>query len=703
MPPVQAARIGTIPDNKMQKRIEKYRESLTLNKALKVPLRKVLKGNGHLVKIERVVSTMNKLVIHTTQFVRAYLLNLYDVKQPFPTMDRTFFLTAMKLFVKQGGSGRTPGAETLAFRNTLQTFYDTHYADINLFDGQNIEATHMSKIMDYQADKLVTNMETNIKVNMSKYVNRYVNVCHNKQSRIEEIKASERNSAEQKSAISELCSELRRIKNKIFDLEDEDVDAFVEATRRLLGAGDRTIEKNNFHYDVQCSPQPYLRPMLHMARIIQEKDAKTFQFFPVRSSIIPAHCRIDTATLIYCLEEKDHMKLTRKGQLVKVRSAIWTKYFRVNERKYQLKGYRFNNQIETDGVSCTLLYLRQDRYKKDKSNRQLGRVKKPKGYTDEVYIDNEVAIAKCQGKKLVGGDPGKNDLVYCTDGERTFRYSSQQRRVESRSTKYRRIREEKARKTMIVDPQNQKIGSAQYLEKRLSNKCSKDCTLAGYLSYLKTKNELCVLLRGYYGETLFRKLRLNAYVNTRRSEDQMVERFKQAYGGPDEAVLCIGDWSQRQQMKFREPTIGKQLRTIFRRHGYFVPLVDEWGTSSRCCVCHAKAETYLIVNDPRPWKEGQTRRLHTLLRCTSAQCKSVRQRDNAGSTNIQGISSDAVLGLSRKPAFCRPVRCSTNQRSSVDSATTAAEQTTVTQTTAESMNPHNDTAPSGNMLQQHPS
>ena len=47
MPPDQAAGICTIPDNKIQKRTEKYREreSLTLNKALKVPLRKVLKDD----------------------------------------------------------------------------------------------------------------------------------------------------------------------------------------------------------------------------------------------------------------------------------------------------------------------------------------------------------------------------------------------------------------------------------------------------------------------------------------------------------------------------------------------------------------------------------------------------------------------------------------------------------------------------------
>jgi hypothetical protein len=39
-------------------------------------------------------------------------------------------------------------------------------------------------------------------------------------------------------------------------------------------------------------------------------------------------------------------------------------------------------------------------------------------------------------------------------------------------------------------------------------------------------------------------------------------------------------------MKFKEPTIGIGMRTLFRKRGYQVYLVDEFRTSRRCSNCN---------------------------------------------------------------------------------------------------------------------
>jgi hypothetical protein len=51
-------------------------------------------------------------------------------------------------------------------------------------------------------------------------------------------------------------------------------------------------------------------------------------------------------------------------------------------------------------------------------------------------------------------------------------------------------------------------------------------------------------------------------------------------------VICIGDWEQKKQMKFKEPTIGKGMRTLFRKNNYKVFLVDEFRTSCKCSNCN---------------------------------------------------------------------------------------------------------------------
>jgi len=38
------------------------------------------------------------------------------------------------------------------------------------------------------------------------------------------------------------------------------------------------------------------------------------------------------------------------------------------------------------------------------------------------------------------------------------------------------------------------------------------------------------------------------------------------YGNPEEVVICIGDWEQRKQMKYKEPTLGKGMRSLLRKN-----------------------------------------------------------------------------------------------------------------------------------------
>ena len=81
--------------------------------------------------------------------------------------------------------------------------------------------------------------------------------------------------------------------------------------------------------------------------------------------------------------------------------------------------------------------------------------------------------------------------------------------------------------------------------------------------YLKQKNALNKRLAPFYNKYLFRKLKLGSYIRRQITEARMLKRFEELFGSPQDAVVCIGDWEQKQHRKFKEPVKGKGFRTLF--------------------------------------------------------------------------------------------------------------------------------------------
>jgi Putative transposase DNA-binding domain len=146
---------------------------------------------------------------------------------------------------------------------------------------------------------------------------------------------------------------------------------------------------------------------------------------------------------------------------------------------------------------------------------------------------------------------------------------------------------------------------------------------------------------------LFRKLKLGSYSRRQITEARMLKRFEKLFGAADEAVVCIGDWEQRQHRRFKEPVKGRGFRTLFRRAGYKVYLVDEYHTSKKCSACSSAdgvCSTFRMCDNPRPYKEGRILR-HGLVKCKT--CSRLWNRDVNASSNIWKIASRAIRGLAR--------------------------------------------------------
>lgn len=148
-----------------------------------------------------------------------------------------------------------------------------------------------------------------------------------------------------------------------------------------------------------------------MMKHIEQEGFSINNVFPLRSDIIPKHITLDSTTIVNLLLRKDQGKkddYLSKGNLKKRKSEIWGFFFRTQRKCFKREGYSFHHMMETDGVSCSILLIRDD---------LIDKFSKPKNtsISKELYIDELDYYTPLQNKKIVAIDPGKCDIIYCVD------------------------------------------------------------------------------------------------------------------------------------------------------------------------------------------------------------------------------------------------------------------------------------------------
>ena len=128
-------------------------------------------------------------------------------------------------------------------------------------------------------------------------------------------------------------------------------------------------------------------------------------------------------------------------------------------------------------------------------------------------------------------------------------------------------------------------------------------------------------------------------------------RFKKIFGKPEDTIVCVGDFEQRKHRKYKEPIKGKGFRTLFRRNGYKVYLVDEYRTSCKCSNCEdGDCIKFRKVRNPKPKKNNQILS-HGALMCKT--CNALWNRDENSSRNIYKIAYNAINKKERPNYLCR--------------------------------------------------
>jgi hypothetical protein len=247
-------------------------------------------------------------------------------------------------------------------------------------------------------------------------------------------------------------------------------------------------------------------------------------------------------------------------------------------------------------------------------------------------------------------DPNKRDLLYCLGSNgKKMRYTQSQRSVETRSKKYRKIRE-----ALTIEQGKNSNPMNVVAPKSTCNYQAFDLYLREFF-YPNSFRDREVFYRQY----LFRKLKLNTYINTQKSESQFINKFKKTYG--DDTPVIIGDWDSHNFTPHGQITTkGKGFRNMFRRSGLTkIYLIDEYKTSKTCPRCHGVVETFKKRRNPKPWKNNIVT-VHGLLRCQSENCQQACgygeryfNRDDVSTVNMMYIVKETRNTGSRPAIFCR--------------------------------------------------
>jgi hypothetical protein len=590
----------------------------------KTSLQKVFIGSVEAFKnIEELVFNVNRLIVHFTHFLKFFLLKSLEKTSgssvsPRETNCFIFHKDDFQLILCLLNNNKISITTGQDRRIRIDRFLPFILEYKKLLDYSNEEIHNFQQIATYSSSLLYANFQTNVQEHFIQKVKQFTSFMI-----VKKLKES--------FSIKLLQSRKRLVDKHLFsntDLPDSVDDHDMNVYRSIKNIFPAEIHKKGVYYDLVARTKRYMESYYQLCKLFQEHGLKSFNFVPLSTSSIPRHVTIDTNILM-----KNILKtsVAKGNSVLNMKEKVWDSIVNTRRKVFRSRGkMTFNGMIRTDGVSICVL-VGEPKTSRYSSNTSLKRKKPDSVAKTEYFQDNLEEI----GENKVFIDPNKRDLLYCLgSNNKKIRYTQMQRRKETRSKHYERIR-----KQFLKD---QDIEQDPVMNTRIPKR-----TLDSKFWEIYMKEYFCKFYNeeNVYRENIFRKLRLNSYYNTQKSESGFIKRFKEKY--KEDCTVTIGDWSKT-NMKHHVTTKGKGFRRMFKQAGFQVFLCNEYLTSKTCPVCKTDSlESFKERQSPRPWIK-RIEKVHGLLRCKNEMCKQPNglerlwNRDDAATLNIKCIVEETL-------------------------------------------------------------
>ena len=616
-------------------------------RTLKCPLKTLIKKEKYLSSIMDAVIRTHKLTIHVYQLLRLWLLEKYD-NDNLPIITTDTIKMAYKV-LSLDSAGPKPKGTNLITLNELQKLYDDEYKKLGC--SQKLNASNLSQIISYSCVDILKNIENNIKMHYIKYINRFVNSSFKKEHN--EI-LEQYNGKEQCVKRKELRKELYDVKKDLQEntlTSNEKYHKWIK--RHCPNITPTTVnDKHTLQNDIECYPQKYIKNMIYMCLELEDMETKLFQFFPLRTDIIPKFIPIDTKSIIELLIETK--KNEHLANIEEHKDSIWDIYFNTNNKIFKQKNYEFDYRIMTDGLSVSLQminkkYVGQNNQKKaNMKNKRKANKEVMKDMTEEEKVtfkekqkedtkkkqlemriiqQEKLKKLKEEFKKLpqeekrkimqkecpyledltkeqiselkncewVVCDPGKNNLFFFKSSNGVvFRYSNKMHLKKTKRLKYQQL----------LKNYKDKKGISK-IENELSKYNSKTCDFDKFEEYIKEKNQINEQLFEAYEDEIFRRYKWYGYINRKRTEANLVNDIKTHFN--ENIIIILGDWSKGKEQKGIVSTPNKGLKKILTTN-FTVYSIDEFRTSKLNCKTEEVNENLYL-----PDRKNKLREIHSIL------------------------------------------------------------------------------------------
>ena len=605
-------------------------------KCIKLPINSILNNNEESQNIfntiQDAVYRTNYITTKTSLLLRLWCLDKYHNGIDIPFINENTIKMCMKSLIL-ASSGPKPKNNNLLLLNEFKNLHN-----FTLEDGVNL-----SSILNYYAITILTSIETNIKMHFFDYVNRFIN------SYFKVFYKDEITNTEFK---KQLFKDLYVVKNDIINgtlKANEKFHNWINEYRFKIVPEEFEI---NYYYDVKATPQKYLKYMIFMNIELEKIEGKMYQFFPLQSSIIPNHIQIDTKSVIELLVDKGKKEYLDNIEVNK--EFLWDKFFNITQK---IKDYKFDNTIITDGYATSLRFIHNDyiegeKIKKEKmkkgrkdakemteeykekkkldkkilqdEKKELNKLKqkdKPKKIEkiqEFPYID-DVEKVDLEGKHIFI-DPGKRSLfTMMNDDGRFYSYTNKQRVNETKRLKYQNILKKYRDELEITSKENE-----------LSLYNSKSCNINKYREFITKKINTNEVLYKLYQNNKFRQYKWYAFINKKRTEDNMLNKIEKTY--TKDSIIIIGDWSIGKQMKNFISTPNLSLKRKLQER-FKVYNIDEYRTSCLNYKTEELSKNLYLVD-----KRNKERKMHSILTYKMENKRNgCINRDKNGCKNIQKV------------------------------------------------------------------
>ena len=410
---------------------KKDEENFDYMKTNKDNINNVVKEQNILPIINELVVRTNKIVIHTYQFLKFYLIHLYENNKKFPTLDKEYICDIFKVITKREcGSGGYTDNNMPEQLKLLTKFYNEHYST-TIVDNEILYYDKLSYILPYEAIDMITNINNNIQEYFINHLNKYVNIVFNVKEKRDEITKNNKDKIIRKELHKQIYDEFNKVKKDLITFGDFTSDpkyhTWIKEEKIKLFPNKTKFDNDSIHYDIKSNTQNYLISLFHICIELEKlneinikddkKQIRLFNILPLRTNIISKNICIDTCGLIcnFLGDEATSNYLINYKKEANMQFNLWNRFFNLNKRVFK-KGqkYKFSNMIRTDGVSCCILFVRVDINGKPLSKTYLNKKccsEENIDYIEKTKITNELKNMKvvCADLNLI------NKLTYHFD------------------------------------------------------------------------------------------------------------------------------------------------------------------------------------------------------------------------------------------------------------------------------------------------